>query len=348
MTKVTPTTKDQLIYYLLSNISLGTYDRRFLNNLQTVHVANKKPVTSNQSELLDKIVGRYKRQLAKQELSDADMVALPWTIAPITSLPQFTEAHISISEDLVTIHSPYKVEFVKEFREYKYSTWLREERCWTLPLCEETLKFTITTASKHYNKVNYCPLVQEVVDSVATFNAVKYWDPTLVKLNGNYYISAITPKLAAAVENIPLSTDLPTLARLVHYGISISDEIIQEVATNNVTVEKAKFAAARESSLEFNDELILDHLLSIETDYVLMSDWSSVNRSFSTKIQAALKSAEIPYSVIDRRKAGQDIDMSQYVMPVILSGWSFISNSPLAALAAKSINLVNSTPIDIK
>ena len=59
MSKVKPTTKEQLIHYLLHNVSLGTYDNRFLTNIETNFIGAGKPVTSNQSDLLTKITFRY-------------------------------------------------------------------------------------------------------------------------------------------------------------------------------------------------------------------------------------------------------------------------------------------------
>ena len=85
MTKVKPTTKEQLVYYLCHNISLGTYDQRFLDNILRLNITANKPLTTNQSSLFDKIVERYSRQLAKQEIASADMKLLPWILQPIDS-----------------------------------------------------------------------------------------------------------------------------------------------------------------------------------------------------------------------------------------------------------------------
>ncbi len=56
MTKVKPKTKEQVIYFLISNISLGTYDKRFLSNLESMNVVAKKPLTTNQATLFEKIM----------------------------------------------------------------------------------------------------------------------------------------------------------------------------------------------------------------------------------------------------------------------------------------------------
>jgi hypothetical protein len=40
-----PTTKEQLIHYLVNHISLGTYDKKFLSNVYEIN----KPLTTNQN-----------------------------------------------------------------------------------------------------------------------------------------------------------------------------------------------------------------------------------------------------------------------------------------------------------
>ena len=68
MTKVKPTTKEQLVDFMLKYLSLGTYDKKFLNNLVQLNFIQKIQVTTNQADLLDKITLRYHRQLLKKEL----------------------------------------------------------------------------------------------------------------------------------------------------------------------------------------------------------------------------------------------------------------------------------------
>lgn len=124
MSVIKPSTKEQLIYYLLNHISLGTYDRKFLSNLQTMYMVSQKPVTTNQSRLLSRIILQYKRQLLKHEITVDQANALPWTREPIPSLPEFTETHLILVDDELILRSPYKNIFVKDFKKLDiYGKW---------------------------------------------------------------------------------------------------------------------------------------------------------------------------------------------------------------------------------
>lgn len=347
MLKVTPTTKEQLVYYLLTNISLGTYDKRFLTNIQTAHVTSNKPVTTNQSDLLTKIIKRYHRQLARKELDIDVLVVLPWSIEPITSLPEFTEAHISIKDSTIIVQSPFKANFVKEFREYEFSTWDKESKSWSCPLSEETLKYVIDVTNRHYDKVNHCDVVKGVIHEVSLYEEAKYWDPTLIEANGRLYIAAINPSLDKAISDMKLSTDLHTIARLAYFGVVISNEIKSNLSSL-LDDQAVTFSSERVGTLEYDSELVLKYLLMVNTDFVLMTEWFGVNKEFSTALKEGLTNAGVKYQVLDRRKDSIDYNFRNYKMPIVLSSWSYVSDGSVAVLAAKTINLVNSNPINIK
>jgi hypothetical protein len=347
MIKVTPTTKDQLVYYLLTNISLGTYDRRFLNNIQTIQLVNDKPVTSNQSDLLDKIILRYARQLAKKELSADDMVLLSWKNQPLTSLPEFTEARISIKDNEIILNSPYKTTFVKEFKEYQYSTWDKDARAWSCPLSEETLRYIVEITGRHYDAVNYSVEVREALNTATTYSDAKYWNPTLIEANGMLYVAACNNYLYEAIKDIDLVADLATIARLVHHGVAISDEVKLTLAQNGISEKKIAFASERVHRLEYDATLVLSSILSINPDFVLMSEWYGVNKTFTEDIKNGLAAANIETRVLDRL-TDTKVNLREFELPIVLSSLSFISSSGLAALAAKTISLVNSNPITIK
>jgi hypothetical protein len=152
MIKMVPTSKESLIYYLIHNISLGTYDQKFLHNLVSLNVTKNHPVTTNQAELLDKIVSRYKKQLAKKELDVNELLKLEWNTKPILSSPQFTQAYLSLGEGKIILHSPYKSEFVKEFKRIENVSWHRDEKFWSAPANEYMLKL-VNENSLRYHKL---------------------------------------------------------------------------------------------------------------------------------------------------------------------------------------------------
>ena len=148
---LTPTTKEQLIHYLVQNISLGTYDKKFLTNVYE----NNKPLTTNQNELLDKIVLRYSRQFAKKKLIATDLINLPWTRPLIISSSEFTDANIYTVDDKIYIRTPYKKDYILKLKEFNYPIiWDRDKRVWHTDYCAETLKFIIHHTENNFNVIN--------------------------------------------------------------------------------------------------------------------------------------------------------------------------------------------------
>lgn len=345
MLKVKPNTKEQLIDYMLKYLSLGTYDKKFCNNLLHIHVAKNKPVTSNQAELLDKIVARYHRQLAKKEIDSKEMVQLDWTLPPIESLPQYTQAHISIadadSNPFVVVHSPFKKTYVKELKELNCAKWDREERFWIAPATEKTIRSLVELTNKHYDLVNYCPETQHILDSLVTFTGTKYWEPTLAKINDNFYIVAANNALMEAIEHIPLNDEPHNLARLVRMGISIDESLI--------TNKKISFAIDKNPSIEQTDiKSIISYLLLIKTDMVILAEWFGPNKDFVLELANNLKANSIEHKLVKSKRSNDlNIDLRKYEMPVKINLGIWRSENTLMFLG-KNISLVNSTPVDVK
>jgi hypothetical protein len=350
MQNVKPTNKEHLIDYLIKHISLGTYDRRFLDNLLLSNVAVFKPVTTNQSDLLDKITSRYHRQLAKQELDSRELIKLPWALQPVESLPQYTQAHISIEDDKVIVRSPYKKDFVRSIKDVEWIEWNKENKTWSAPATELTIKDIINLTEGHYNDVNYCPLVTDIINTLAEYEAVKYWNPTLVRINGNLLIVACNNKLLDALGDEPLDLSLASLAKFAYMGIEVSQDIIAEVYDSmedgDTAFKDIAFALDPTPLVEItNISSLAERLKSIGTDMVILAGWYVSNKSYLMEIANNLKAEKIEHKIYNRKDT-IDIDPRQYKMPVKLElGISYLPN---AQYIAKTIRLVNSNPVEYK
>lgn len=347
---VKPTNKEQLIDYLIKHISLGTYDRRFLDNLLLSNVAVFKPVTSNQSDLLDKITSRYHRQLAKKELDSRELIKLPWSLAPIASLPQYTQAHISIEDERVIVRSPYKKDFVRSVKDVEWIMWNKEDKTWSAPATETIIKDIINLTEGHYENVNYCPIVTDIINTLAEYETVKYWNPTLVRINGNLFIVACNSKLLDALGDEPLDLSLASLAKFAYMGIEVSQDVIAEVydtmEDGDTAFKDIAFALDPTPLVEVtNISSIAERLKLIDTDLVLLAGWYVSNKSHLMEIANSLKAEKIEHYIYSRKDT-IDIDLRKYKMPVKLElGISYLPN---AQYIAKTIRLVNSNPVEYK
>lgn len=346
MTKVKPNTKEQLVYFLHNHVSLGTYDRKFIENLITMYISTLNPVTTNQSNLLDKITLRYERQLRKDEINANDMTKLNWAITPIPSSPKYTEAYIDINDNIIEVRSPFKSEFVKAFRSFPMADWNKSDKVWTIPANETNLRKIILLVNAHYEKINYCTEITQILDTLESYTDTMYWAPTLVQANGLFYIAAMNKSLDDAIRDIPLNNSLHNLARLVYHGVTISRSALQDIPTI-VSDDEISFALDRNPNLVYdNIDKIVSLLKLIDADYVLMRERSIFTKAMLEDLQHKLKSNNIRVDVIDQKSKPQLSDIRSAKMPILIGGFSYTTS--LVELFAKTIGLVNNNPIELK
>lgn len=343
--KAKPTTKEQLVYFLHNQISLGTYDKRFVENLITSYVATLKPVTTNQASLLDKITLRYERQLRKEEIDAKDMVNLLWNVKPVPSLPKYTEAYIELHDDIIQIRSPFKSEYIKHLKAIPMASWDSDNRLWHVPANEKLLKLVVNLTQTHYEKINYCPEIQNVLNIVEELKSAQYWNPTLVKSNGFFYVASINNSLHEAIKDIPLNDNLENIARLVHHGVTISRSVLNDIS-KEISDDELLFAVEPDVTLEYDVDSIVKKLKMVNADYVLMREWNVLEKGVSVKLKNKLEQLDVRVEILDRGLKPSLHDIKQARLPVLISGYSFAT--PLTNFFAKVVGIKISTPIDVK
>lgn len=343
--KAKPTTKEQLVYFLHNHISLGTYDKKFINNLIVMYVTPSNPTTTNQSHLLDKIILRYARQLRKEEIDANEMVNLPWGTSPVESSPKYTEAYVEINNEVIEIRSPFKSEFIKQFKELTTARWDKDTKVWYINASEKNLKSALELVRGHYEKVNYCPQIAETLNIIEAYKDVRYWNPTLVKVNGLLYIVAINNSLNEAIKDIPLDDNLPTLARLSFHGVTISRSVLNDIS-KDITDEQISFATERNLTFEYDPIALSANITAIGADYVLLREWNVLDKTISSAFKERLEQKGIKVVILDRRDKPTIEEIKEAKMPVMVSGYSFYTS--LSEMFAKNIGLTNNKPIIIK
>lgn len=356
MSKVKPTTKEQLIYFLIHNISLGTYDKRFLTNIQSLQITERKPVTSNQAELLNKVILRYAKQLRKKEISAEEMTKLPWGIEPIESLPEYTHAFCTIKDNIVEIRSPYHKEFIKEIKDTQLRlTWDKETKVWSGPLSEVILKHFINCLDRNYQIVHYCPKTTEIINTLADYEGLE-WNPTYKKVNGNYLITGINKSLYEATIHINLDSSLPTIAKLTSAGIKIDDSVIDEVFLEHKddpdVAKLIDMATSDKQIYEVSDpKTLVEHITAIGCDYVLIYEMFKNSTALAEykKLYELLNENNIKYDAMTRSTTNKNVDMTTYEYPIIINTALWGLNSTTAKFrAAKIIHLGNNKPVEFK
>ena len=88
--------KEHVIWYFLKasdplrKINLSHYDFQFMSNMQSL-THEKKEITSNQAALFDKLISKYRKQLASHGIINLEeLKELPWQSTVVPSLPKYT------------------------------------------------------------------------------------------------------------------------------------------------------------------------------------------------------------------------------------------------------------------
>ena len=347
MTISIPKNKEQVIDFLIQHISLGTYDKRFVVNISN----NSKLLTSNQSDLLDKIILRYQKQISKKTLDANQLIRLPWKISPVISSPQFTEVHLSIENEYIVLRSPYNKTFITEIRRKQLLllNWKHEDKCWTLPATHTNLKSIIESVKQHYSEpINYCPVIKEFLQQLEEFNETDAWSPTLTRINGTLYVIACNESLHTVMQDIELNTDIHTIARLIRMGIVLSPALMFELSTTHDVDISELFAHITDVEITDIDKLV-KYLTLLKPDVVIVSEWhNSIYNQLYTDITKTLYEHNFNTKVILTTKKYEIYteEMQQYQLPVKIEFNRFTSDYSDYTISKKFL-MVNSTPIKV-
>ena len=349
MSTIKPSTKEQLIYYLLQNLSLGTYDRRFINNLQDTNITDNRPLTSNQAALLDKIVLRYAKQLRKFEVDAELMVQLPWTLQPIQSLPEYTDAFCSVKENVIEVRSPFKKEFITDIKDIDMTlTWDKDTKVWSAPYSELALKHFINCLDKHYEIVRFDEHITNIINTFVEFESATCWNPTYMKVNGNLMIAGINGPLAEAIKHITLDTTPSTLARLAECGIEIDSSITQDLQ-----YDPKLLSFALDNGVVFDRDNIpqlVSFLKDINCDFAIITDALGRVSNKVSLLEDLLIEANIKITKLDKKSTLDNLDTASYDYPVLINTalWTQPTHSGLRTPVCKTIFLANNNPIEIR
>lgn len=208
---------------------LSHYDFKFMANLQSF-IQTKHEITSNQANLFDVLISKYKKQLAQHNLDKDTMKALPWKCDVIESLPKYTHARVNYDEvsHLLTIELPYKKDFINVFKssfEYNPWEWNRTTRRYECKVSSYALMIARAMLPKFF-PVNYEGEVKLIMDEVDRLkNSAVYWTPTYVKIDNKFMIASSNHILNGLTEGMQFDGSPKTLYELSKLGVTIDKSV---------------------------------------------------------------------------------------------------------------------------
>lgn len=284
--------------------------------------------------------------MSKHELDADKLIHLPWTMKVIESAPQYTDGHISIGDNQIIFKCPYNKNFIDAFRKEDTNTfvWDKERKQYSTEYSTHSLKLLVYTSNKFFKTVHYCDVVSSLLDTIKEYKDVKYWQPTLTRINGNLFIVAITEQLDEVLGNMILDTTPAIVSKLVYHGVHIDESIY------DINDERQTFISNRVYEMEVTDVLnIVPWLLEIKCDYVVFTGnriLTEVRKNLRDKLTLAGIRIDPESKWLYNSKTKES---NNYDLPVVIRFRTSRDPSydePIRA--GKIVQLVNSQPIDIK
>lgn len=256
-------TKEQVLFYFLTDkIRLNIYDKQFCNNLQEIILSNNK-ITSNQKNLFDKLILKYKKQLSKQNLNAYLLLELSWKTSIIESDPNYLVARVFIKDNWLIFRVPFNKNFISEFKTIKDNPfeWDRKNKFYISTLSTHALKLIHNTLPKYFDDIKYDISIQKILNNLSTLeNSI--WEPTLVKINNFYLIAPINESLYNVTKHINLNEEVDTLFTLSQYGIKVEDKIVKDdhkklfASNTHPTIDLQYFEQCAKWLKELNVEVV--------------------------------------------------------------------------------------------
>lgn len=326
--------KEHLLHYLLSgHIHLSKKDYGFFNNLQYL-IKDTQKITSNQVKLFDKLIVKYQRQIKKNNLDVNQLNQLLWRVEVVETSQEYLQAKISIVGNTIQIRSPFNTKFIQYIRKINPNPflWNKLNKAYEAEYSTYAFKTAFFSVTKFYDNVKCCEIGKQLLSDLEYYNQARYWNPTLIESNGNFYIAAINENLYNALGNINLNDNPSTLFYLSTYGIKVDDNIISNDKFK-------KFASEYETSIDLaNIDLMSEWLKLLKVDQVYTARDIIYNRIVSNEVKDALQKHNLSIKTYI-----SDIDEGVNVL---------LKNTAYAHMEIKNIDkiihLTNSRTINVK
>lgn len=327
--------KDQLTNYMVQgHVHLSKKDYGFFNNVKYI-IQQNKPITSNQNKLFDKLLLKYQRQLLKLGYNYAELQTLDWKNPVISSMPEYLEAKVSIKDDTIIIQSPFNTQFIQHLRKHAYDsfTWAKSEKVYYANYSTYNFKFAINSVNKFYGSVKYCEITKKLLDGIESFSSCKIWEPTLVKIDNNFFIMAANPPLMDAISHLKVNDDPETLLSLSTYGVNIHETVL----SNNLM----RFASDFFTTCDLDKlDILADNLCKLNIKTVVLSRDLVYNKKISSEIKEVMQK----YNIICFNSFDNTLDK------VVVFSYNRLTDNynRTNKQVVKFVTLTNSRPIAIK
>jgi hypothetical protein len=329
--------KEELITYLtLGHVHVSRQDYQFFSNLIKINMEGS--ITTGQDKLLNKLLDKYKRQLIKLGHDVEGLKKLEWRKPLIETTEEYKKAYLYLEGNKLIFKSPFSKKFINDLRsegDNNTFVWDKNKKVYASDATTLALKVILKVSKKSFSELHLCDQLQNVLCTLEEYEK-SVWNPTMYKVNGNYYIMACNSALGDAISSIDLNEDPKTLYELTKYGLDFDNSVV-----NN---ELQKFASS------YYYETDTEHLHDI-IEYVTRLGISEVRLEsqalYSNTLYKELRNklTECGIKIITHHEL-KEISRDEY--PVLISFKTRKYIPQYSKSVSKIVSIKNNTPIDVK
>lgn len=336
------------------SINLSHFDYSFIVNMQSLS-HDKKEITTNQAQLFDKLIFKYRKQLSTKGITEIEKLqALPWQCTIVPSLPKYTNANVDFDkkENLLTIRVPFKKEFINKFRFTRANPWewnrkkkRYESTPTTIALRVAYNKLPEFFTTVYHNEVNALITQLEKEQSTKT-----YWDPTLTLSDGEYKVISSNTILDELLTDIKLDNSTQCLYKMSQLGINVDEVILGDDA-------KLKFASESITEVDLDDfNTCLEWISELECDTFYFGSGLQTRPDIDYKVSVEVRNAVmqhdiniIPFSLNNAFSQPMETLSNSDRLPMFVQMLSSVDTETLHGNTAvgKIIILKNKRPVEV-
>jgi hypothetical protein len=331
--------KENVLYFFLQGkISLSQYDHKFISNLQMMIHKNYR-VTSNQAALLDKLISKYAKQLAKAGLNNQELKSLPWKSMIVESTPDYTGATVSLQDDIITLRVPFNKNFIAAFRDLSDNPfeWIKEHKLYRAPFSTFALKTVYKTLPRFFSIVSYCDQLSDIINGLKELEA-KVWEPTIVRSGDNLILGAVSGVTSDLISHIDMKFNSDSLYNLSKYQFPVYPETFD-------AHPELKFAYEYVTEIDIDRiSLVARWMRKLQVQRVVLDRSLSLDRKLRAEIENMLDGIEvIPVNKYDTREYNKELFPRSFLFQ-LHSHLNISINSNID----KIVVLKNSRPVEVK
>lgn len=197
--------------------SLARYDVQIVENMAASTVWNSQALTDRQSELVVKLILKYRRQFANQGI-DVSPVENPQFRIPVRKIDRTKK--IWLDDNRIGLRFPYDRTLIDAVQEYKKTshgdmTWDHEAKIWWLAVTEYNVNWVVTWGNCWEFDVD--PQVQRFYEQILAAEQTPY-EIKLIATAEGYTITNAAPSLIEYVENKLGGFGSDNLIKLIDYS----------------------------------------------------------------------------------------------------------------------------------